>query len=78
MRRLSEIYFTWKQRGQAHMPISHDDLALLTSSSRLIHAVASPLLFHGSWRQMVLGTDAAVPNPAVTKLVKTVSSSSNL
>lgn len=60
---LAEVYFTWVQRGLAHMPISASDLDLVKSSSVHVHSVTSPLLLHPAWRQTVLGTKVVKTPP---------------
>ena len=57
------------------MSISSQDLALLKSSSRVVHSVASPLLVHPDWRRLVLGSQRAQHNrlplsPLVTSVAK--------
>ncbi|ELT88148.1 hypothetical protein CAPTEDRAFT_222074 [Capitella teleta] len=51
---LENLYMTWQQRV-SNPPITDDDLELLKNSSRLIHSVASPLLFTPAWRRKALG-----------------------
>ena len=70
---LANIYLKWKLRSLAHMAISSQDLALLKSSSRIVHTVASPLLAHPEWRRLVFATQRVTSSrtplsPLVTAL----------
>ncbi|CAH1774976.1 unnamed protein product [Owenia fusiformis] len=54
--KLENLYVMWQQRaGHAGLPITEDMLELLKQSSRLVHYVATPLLFSPHWRKEVMG-----------------------